>query len=32
VFPAAGIDRPFALVNATHHPTGVVALHYTRAA
>jgi len=31
-FPATGIDRRFALVKATPYPTGVVGLHYTRAA
>jgi hypothetical protein len=32
VFPATGIDRRFALAKATPYPTGVVGLHYTRAA
>ncbi|HEU4730996.1 MAG TPA: dihydrofolate reductase family protein [Kofleriaceae bacterium] len=32
VFPATGIDRRFALASATPYPTGVVGLHYTRAA
>jgi dihydrofolate reductase len=32
VFPATGIDRRFTLANATPYPTGVVGLHYTRAA
>jgi dihydrofolate reductase len=32
VFPASGIDHKFKLVNATPYPTGVVGLHYTRAA
>ena len=32
VFPATGIDRRFTLAKATPYPTGVVGLHYTRAA
>jgi dihydrofolate reductase len=32
VFPASGIDRRFTLASATPYPTGVVGLHYTRAA
>ena len=32
VFPATGIDRRYALAKATPYPTGVVGLHYTRAA
>jgi len=32
VFPDAGIDRRFTLTKATPYPTGVVGLHYTRAA
>ena len=32
VFPATGIDCRFTLAKATHYPTGVVGLHYTRAA
>jgi dihydrofolate reductase len=32
VFPATGIDRRFTLATATPYPTGVVGLHYTRAA
>ena len=32
VFPTTGIDRRFALAKATPYPTGVVGLHYTRAA
>jgi hypothetical protein len=32
VFPATGIDRRLALAKATPYPTGVVGLHYTRAA
>jgi dihydrofolate reductase len=31
-FPASGIDRRFTLTSATPYPTGVVGLHYTRAA
>jgi len=32
LFPATGIDRRFTLAKATPYPTGVVGLHYTRAA
>ena len=32
VFPATGIDRRYTLAKATPYPTGVVGLHYTRAA
>ena len=32
VFPATGIDRRYTLARATPYPTGVVGLHYTRAA
>jgi len=32
VFPATGLDRRFALAEAKPHRTGVVGLHYTRAA
>jgi dihydrofolate reductase len=32
VFPATGLDCRFGLATATHYPTGVVGLHYTRAA
>jgi dihydrofolate reductase len=32
VFPSTGIDRRFTLTKATPYPTGVVGLHYTRAA
>ena len=32
VFPEAGIDRRFSLAQATPYPTGVVGLHYKRAA
>jgi dihydrofolate reductase len=32
VFPESGIDRRFTLTSATPFPTGVVGLHYTRAA
>jgi len=32
VFPAAGVERRFALATATPYPTGVVGLRYTRAA
>lgn len=32
VFPSAGIDRRFTLTKATPYITGVVGLHYTRAA
>jgi dihydrofolate reductase len=32
VFPATGMDRRFTLTTATPYPTGVVGLHYTRAA
>jgi len=32
LFPATGIDRRFTLTKATPYPTGVVGLHYTRAA
>jgi len=32
VFPSTGLPRRFALARATSHPTGVVGLHYTRAA
>lgn len=32
VFPATGMDRRFTLTKATPYPTGVVGLHYTRAA
>jgi dihydrofolate reductase len=32
VFPSGNIDRRFTLAKATPYPTGVVGLHYTRAA
>jgi dihydrofolate reductase len=32
VFPETGLDRRFALDRATPYPTGVVGLHYKRAA
>jgi hypothetical protein len=32
VFPATGIDRRFTLAKVTPYPTGVVGLHYKRAA
>ena len=32
VFPATGINSKFTLAKATPYPTGVVGLHYTRAA
>ena len=32
VFPPTGIDRRFALGKVTPYPTGVVGLHYKRAA
>jgi dihydrofolate reductase len=32
VFPGRGPDRRYTLTSATPHPTGVVGLHYTRAA
>jgi dihydrofolate reductase len=32
VFPSTGIDCRFKLIQATPYPTGVVGLHYTRAA